>query len=150
MARRPYTLAAAIGLEHLIRLHLLAFAVGLTLMATSLQFEPQKWRTPAYTVALALLTPGGWAVLCVAAALVKLTACILYPRLVPAALIVGNSLFLWFTISFTVNYVSDVVPSSPALALFSAWIVGEHLAVASLLQRERQTKKVEEQLGLEP
>lgn len=134
----PYNLAAALGLSHLVRLHLMVFGVGLLLCAASLQWQPEEWMSPVYGVLFSLLSPSAWAVILVLVAVVKFTACILYPRLVPAALVVGTVLLVYWGTSFTAAYVTgDFSPAAPLLALMTAFVIGEHFAVATLVQRER-------------
>ena len=145
MTRRPpYNLAAALGLQHLIRLHLLVFGIGLFMLGISLQWEPAAWASPIYGILFEWFTPGEWALALALLSFVKLASCLLYPRLVPTALALGSSLFFGWTVSFVAAYLErqflldpSAVAVSPLLAMLGAFVVGEHLAVASLLQRER-------------
>lgn len=136
--RRPYNLAAALGLVPLIRLHLLTFGAGLLAIAASLQWEPEEWMSPIYGIAFQWLRPSQWAALLAFIGAGKLVACVAYPAGVPLALVAGNLLFVVWGVSFTFAYAErGFGPTSPLLAMLAAFAVGEHLAVAYLLQREK-------------
>jgi hypothetical protein len=138
MRARRYNLATALGLVHLIRIHLLVFGVGLLMLACSLQWEPQQWASPIYGILFAWFEPSTWAAILVVLGVLKLIACLIYPRLVPLALTLGNVFFVAWTVSFTFAYFDRALaPVSPLLAMLGAFVVGEHIAVASLLQREK-------------
>jgi hypothetical protein len=139
--RRQFSLAVALGLSHLVRLHLLVFGVGMLLTAASLQWEDLEWDSPVYGVVFDWLTPSWWAVVLILVGMVKLAACIVYPRLAPLALALGSVLFVLWDVGFITAYIaSNGIPTAPLLALMTSFVVGEHLAVASLLQREGRVR----------